>query len=270
MNPPASPPPSSGHHSSPGVAPPATDGPGEFLAGVGYLWRGFSFLAQRPALWLWAVIPFILNLLLFGAIVTLTVHHLGGWIEARFLGDQPLWLEAIGWLLRILLWLLMLLIVVYCFVPVATLVASPFNDLLSERVERLYTGRLVDETGGWAGLPRSLWLGLKTSLRLTAQSIGLLACTIPFYFVPLIGQLLGPGLAAAVTIRFLSLEHTSYSMDRRLWDFPRRQHFLRRNRMRTLGMGSMAFVVMMIPILNALFIPVSAVAGTLLFCDGED
>lgn len=31
----------------------------------------------------------------------------------------------------------------------------------------------------------------------------------------------------------------------------------------------MSFAIMMAPLLNALFIPVSAVAGTLLFCDTE-
>lgn len=31
----------------------------------------------------------------------------------------------------------------------------------------------------------------------------------------------------------------------------------------------MAFAIMTVPVVNALFIPVSAIAGTLLFCDTE-
>ena len=56
-------------------------------------------------------------------------------------------------------------------------------------------------------------------------------------------------------------------MDRRLYSYAQRGEFQRRNRARTLGLGSMAFLIMLVPVLNALFIPVSAVAGTLLFCD---
>ena len=37
-----------------------------FVRGALDVWRGFAFLLGRPALWIWAVIPFAINLAIFG------------------------------------------------------------------------------------------------------------------------------------------------------------------------------------------------------------
>jgi CysZ protein len=65
----------------------------------------------------------------------------------------------------------------------------------------------------------------------------------------------------------MSLQFTAYSMDRRFYTVAQRKAFQRHHRARTLGLGSMAFALMLVPVVNALFIPVAAVAGTMLFCD---
>ena len=45
----------------------------------------------------------------------------------------------LGWLLGVILWLALFGLVLFSFVPMATLIASPFNDILSEKVERIFT-----------------------------------------------------------------------------------------------------------------------------------
>ena len=241
---------------------------GEFVRGAGDFWRGLAFLIGHPRLWPLSAIPFVLNVCLFVFLYWLGWHFLSGWLGERFFGEG-IWWRIIGWLISALYWIVAFLVIIFAFVPLASLLAEPFNDLLSEKVERLYAGQGVDESFSVRGLVRGLTIGLGSTLRLTVLTLLLLALAMTLHVVPVIGSLLATAVAMAITIRFLSLQYTSYSMDRRAYSFARRREFLRRNRARTIGMGAMAAVLMVIPIVNALFIPVSAVAGTLLFCDAE-
>ena len=189
------------------------------------------------------------------------------WIVALFMGLVALVGRGRG--MRSLTGTLFSLVVIFAFVPVAVLIAQPFNDILSEKVERLYSGQPVDDAFSLRRFIRSLAIGFGSSLRLTVLTLLLLGCALTLNLIPVIGQVLATAASLAITIRFLSLEFTSYSMDRRDYTYAQRRAFLRSNRARTVGMGAMAACLMVIPIVNALFIPVSAVGGTLLFCDTE-
>jgi CysZ protein len=244
---------------------------GDFLNGVGDFWRGAAFLLARPSLWPWAAIPFLLNVAVFVAVAWVGWHfgsaEIGRLLHAT--GDHW-WSTVLGWLAGILFWLVMGAIVVFGFVPMATLVASPFNDALSEKVERLYAGVVLDRGFSPGRLARGLWCSLRGSLALTLKTLALMAVALPLYLLPPpLGVVAGPAAQALIAIRFLALQMTAYSMDRRFYPFRQREAFLRANRWRTIGLGAMSFLAMTIPVANALFIPISAVAGTLLFCDVE-
>lgn len=254
---------------NPAPVRPAHGAVSEFFEGAHDVWRGAGFLLARPALWVWALIPFILNIFFFTLLAWGMWHFAGGWIHAHFFNGHGMWLKALGWLLGIVFWLGFGLTVFFLFVPLASLVASPFNDVLSEKVERIYTGGSVDQGFSLARLVRSIATGLHSTLRLALVSTLLMVAALPLYLLPVAGPMLWSAASAAITIRFIALQFTAYSMDRRLYSYRQRREFLRRNRARTIGMGAMAFTVMLVPGLNALFIPVSAVAGTLLFCDAR-
>jgi CysZ protein len=242
---------------------------GEFIAGATDVWRGFSLLLRRPAWWYLAIIPFVLNLLIFGGLVWLGYSPLHGWAERHFFSDPNAWWSILGGLLELLYWLAICVVIFFLFVPFATIVAAPFNDFLSEKVELDYCGARVDKQSFVRDTWRSIWVGLKTSVRLSLITIGLYALILPLNLIPGFGSVLYTVLSAAITIRFLALQFTAYSMDRRYVDYAGRNGFLKRHRWRTIGLGTMAFCCMWVPGLNALFIPVSAVAGTLLYCDTE-
>lgn len=252
--------------------PPACEpssAPAEFFRGMGDVWRGFSYLMRHPRLLPWALIPFVLNILFFVLLSWGIWHFLGGWVDRHLLTGQGFWLSLLGWLVRALAWIVIGLVVVFTFVPLATLIAAPFNDVLSEKVEKLCAGAGVDQSFSLRALARVLASGLHSSLRLTLLTLILILCALPLHLLPGIGSALATAASVAITIRFLSLQFTAYSMDRRLYSYRQRRDFLRRHRARTIGLGTMAFLVMLVPGAGALFIPVSAVAGTLLFCDTQ-
>lgn len=239
-----------------------------FFRGVGDVWRGAGLILGHPRLWIWILIPFVLNVALFALLVWGAWHYIDEWIVNYFF-TSGIWLKVLGWIVSVLVWIILAVLVIFLFVPIGALIASPFNDILSEKTEVLLTGSTVDESLSIKSLVRAVAVGLRTSVKLTLVTLSLLLPLLLLNFIPIIGQMLYAVLSAAVTIRFLALEFTSYSMDRRYYDYRRRNDFMRRNRARTVGLGAMAWLLMLVPVVNALFIPVSAVAGTILFCETE-
>lgn len=209
-------------------------------------------------------------MIVFALLAWATWHFGYGWVSAHMTaGGHGFLMRWLGYLIGGLIVAVLGLVVVFCFVPLATLIATPFNDILSEKVERIYTGHAVDLPFSLRRMLRTMGVGMHSSLRLTLLSMMLLLLALPLNLIPGVGSALWTAASAAITIRFLALQFTAYSMDRRLFSYQQRHAFMRRHRARTIGLGTMAFLVMMLPILNALFIPISAVAGTLLFCDTQ-
>jgi CysZ protein len=223
---------------------------------------------RQPRLWLLAALPFMLCLMLYAALFSVGWHWIGGWIGDALV-DREGWWRWLGYVLWVLFWIVALILSVILFVPVAAILASPFNDLLSEKTERLYRGVELNEPFSLRALIRSLRVGLAGEVRRALTLAVLLLFALSLNLIPVIGQIAAATASTALTIYYLSLEFTSFSMDRRYYDWPAKRGFLRRFRARSLGFGSAAFLIMMIPIVNAFFIPVSAIAGTMLFCDTD-
>lgn len=240
-----------------------------FREGLSYPFRGLKFLVRHPSLWMLAALPFVLCLALYALIIGLGWNWIGGWIEGGLIDREGWWWRWLGYVLVVLFWLIALGISVLAFAPLAAILASPFNDLLSEKTEKLYRGVELDEPFSIRALMRSLRIGLIGELKRSATLAVLLLFAFSLNLIPGFGQVAASVASTAFTIYYLSLEFTSFSMDRRLYTWSRKRDFLRRFRARSVGFGTTAFLTMMIPLVNAAFIPVSAIAGTLLFCDTE-
>ncbi len=219
-------------------------------------------------MWHLALLPFFLSLALYALIIGFGWHWVHGLLSSYFLNEGRGW-QILGWILGGVFWILTLVVSAFAFVPIATLVANPFNDLLSEKTERLYKG--IDDNQPFSSqrLLRALWIGITGEIMRTLTLALLLVFAFSLGFVPFVGPPISAALSTFFTIRYLSLEYTSFSMDRRLYLWKEKKDFLRWHRARSLGFGAMAFLILTIPVVNAFFIPVSAVAGTLLFCDTE-
>ena len=235
----------------------------EFTRGASDVGRGLSFLLRRPRLWPWAAVPFVLIGLLFAGLAWYCWHLSERWFQATLGASETWWSDPLAWVLGLLFWILVVFVLVFAFVPLATLVAAPFNDILSEKVEGILGCELNDPSFSFGRLVREGFVSLSTCFRLLTVTFVLHLAVLPLYLVPVIGLPAGTAAAIAIDVRFVVLEFTSYSMERRAYTYRQQRDFLRRYRARTWGFGSMAFVLMAIPGLNALFIPVSVVAVSL-------
>lgn len=245
-------------------------------AGFGLPLAGARLLLRERGLWGPALVPFALSLAAFAAAIAVVVAYATAlWTLAT---DWMPVLEAARWyawlwvapgrlLLAVLGALLFLALAGVCLVAaflVASVLAAPFHDALSARVERLVTGGLEHSDAGRSGAFRQGLRSIREELRRLA------------FFAAVAGPLVGIGLLVpgaqlvcgpalfAFTLFFLPLDYASYSLDRRRLAFREKRSWVLSHAPVMFGFGLAAFLACAVPLLNLAAMPLLVVAGTLL------
>ena len=231
--------------------------------------RAFRFLIKHPPLWVYVIIPALINIGLFAAALYFLISYADLIVELIWI--EPAVQEWYDWLIKgvwhILVVLVALLSVLasYIFVLlIGGILASPFNDALSRHVEE----RILPEHKRREPDEDSLVWG---TLRAIGSSIFILGsyCVImvPILFlnlVPVIGQAAATLLGAAVSSLFLAMEFTDAPLDRRGHGLRRKFELIEGNRAISFGFGLGSSLLLWVPFLNFLTIPIAAVGGTAL------
>jgi CysZ protein len=237
--------------------------------------RAAAMLRRERSLWPWVVVPFVLNLAAFAlamAVFVANLDSLAGPFERLldvpepkawygYVVAGPLWLLAA--LVRAVLLAGLALAIYFGFTLLGGVIAAPFLDVLSERVERLASGRELEHERGVTAL-----------LRRAARSAREEAKRAAFFFsVELALLLVGlvPGLqpvAAAASLLFaalfMPLLYTGFALDRRGVRFAVRRRWILRHRIEMFSFGAFALALYAVPGLSFLCLPWLVSAGTLL------
>lgn len=239
----------------------------EFHRGPAYLLRGFR-LIRLPGLRLFVIMPVAINVVLLAGLAWLFGYQLDAWLQA-WLSGLPDWL---AWLQTLLWWLgfaLALLIFCYAFTLLANLIASPFNGLLSARVEAHLLGRepessmgLMSEIiDGLGAEVRKLWFYAWRALLLLLLSLVLMA-------IPPAGAIV-PVLWFALGAYMLALEYLDHPMANRGYRFTEKLAWMRQRRGLALGFGSSVTLFTLIPLVNLVVMPAAVAGATALWVEAD-
>ena len=246
-------------------------------AGFGLPLEGARLLLRERELWGPALVPFLLSLAAFAVAIAAVVAY-----AASLWGLATDWMPALeaarwyAWLwvgparlaLAVLGALLFLALAGACLVAaflLASVLAAPFHDALSARVERIVTGALDDRSSpGVAGVLRDGLRSVREELRRLAFFAAVAGPLLVLgLLVPGAQLVSGPALFT-FTLFFLPLDYASYTLDRRRLDFRAKRRWLLARPPVMLGFGLAAFLACAVPLLNLLAMPLLVVAGTLL------
>lgn len=246
---------------------------GDFITGLTLPFKGLAFLFKNGGLKRYAILPLIANVILYILALVLLFWLIGRWqigtVEWDFWGPVGGWLTAlVNWLkggLKILAGLVAVMVAFFSFTAVGMVLASPLNDLLSEKVENVYCGSekkldLPIRFTIQAAL-LSAWDSVKNLVKQLFFSI----LCLPFLLIPILGFL----PLFLVGSYFAGFGYVDTAMAR---NFLRARHkrVLTRNRFwKILGLGVTMQILFFIPLLGLLLLPVGVTAGTLVYC-GED
>ncbi|GAB4266947.1 MAG: EI24 domain-containing protein [Deferrisomatales bacterium] len=240
------------------------------LLGIGaffYPYRGLRFLLSHPRLLSYVAIPVGVNTLLYALLVWVSVSRFDTWLEALVPRGEGWYWVALFYLLAAVFAVVLFLAVVYTFTLVGNLLLAPFNDLLSEKVEWIYTGHRLEEPFRLKALAADLVRSLKAEIGRLALFLTGLAVLFALNFFPPLGPAVAAPCLTAYTLFFVAWEYLDYSMERRRFTFADKRRTAVRNVPAYLSFGAGASLLLVIPLLNLLAIPVCVVGATLLFCD---
>lgn len=191
-----------------------------------------------PGLWGYVALPFVLSLLGFAGAFALVLHYLGwGWAVA---------VPVLG---------------VFLFLPIASLVASPFNEEIADAVEHRLTG-VPSPPFALGRFLRDLGLGVthgvRSFLRWLLLSAAVLAVSL---LVPVVGTIVGLVGGFAIAVSFAAYDALDATLARRGWSYAQKRELMRQHRGACLGLGTVVAALLMVPIVNALALPFGAAGG---------
>ncbi len=230
----------------------------DFLAGLGFFMRGVRTVATGPRLWPWAAIPVVINTVLMIGIV---VGALYAWRMWGGTWPDSWWLEILYWLGIPVLLAVAIIVIFFLFTIVGSVLAAPFNDVLSEKVEERVLGGRADEPGGFAWFLREMLRAVRAAVALVSIQVATLLILAVFMLIPVVGGI--PFLLGSIV--FAAMDFLDVIMDRKRLRTREKFAFIWNNLSLCMGFGVAAYVSLLVPGVNLLILPAGAAGATLLF-----
>ncbi len=234
------------------------------LTGSRCLLRGFQLLT-RPGLRRYVIVPVLVNLILFAALIGFGASEFGHLVD-WLLSFLPGWLDWLRYLLWPLFAVTAALVTFFTFALVANFIAAPFNGLLAEAVERQLTGQSIEQSGGWTRALAETVPALLGELRKLGYFL-LWAIPLGILFLIPVVNLAAPFLWAAFSAWMFAIEYMDYPMGNHGLAFPRQRDQLRAHRGSALGFGASVLVATLIPVVNFVVMPAAVAGATALWVE---
>lgn len=231
--------------------------------------RSVRILRNKPRLIQYILVPFLINVLVFSGAVYLGLGFFDNTVVGYIpQGDAWYW-SVLYWLLWGIAVLLTAVLVFFSFTVVGNLLASPFNDLLSERTEEVLSGRFNDEP---FAIRRFLNDALKTILMEAKKMwifVVIMVLILPLNLVPGVGNSLYTLLAIGLTLFFLCFEYLGFVMVRKRQFFREQKSYIFSRKFLMLGFSCGVMALLAIPFAQLLCIPLAVIGITRLWCEEE-
>lgn len=236
--------------------------------GFFYPYRGLKFLFSNPGLISIVAIPVGINALLYSLLIWYVQSKISLWIESLIPKSDAWYWAILYYFFIVLVGAILLVIVFYSFTLIGNFILTPFNEIISEKVEIIYSGGSIaghgfSLSGFFSDMIRSYKAeGAKLLLYLAGFLLLLL-----FNLLPGIGTVIYGAAAMVYSLFFLCWEFLDYPMERWRFTFRLKWRLAFNNMFVFIFFGAGSAFLLIIPFINLAAIPVCVIGATLLFCD---
>lgn len=237
-----------------------------FSCGFLYPFRAGKFIKRHPVLLKYIIVPFFINFVVLILAVYWGLSFFNS-IVIHYIPQGEAWYWVIlSYFLWILAILMTMILVFFGFAVTGAIIASPFNDILSEKTEEILTGIPIEE-------PFVFRVFLKDALQTVMDEskkiiifVILMLLLLPLNLIPG-GTLPYSVLSVLLTIFFLVVEYTGYVFYRKHLTFRDQRHFIFSQKFLMIGFGTGIMGMLAVPFLQFLCIPFGVVGATQLWHD---
>ena len=244
----------------------------DFAAGAGYLLRGFRLIRQR-GIRRYFIAPIAVNIVVFVSLIWLGATRFTE-VTQKLLPQGGSWLSGI---IELFIWVLIGLIVLvfgfFIFTLVVNFIGSPFNGLLSEKVERMLAPPELDSKPRKSHFFSDFILSIAGEIKKYSVFLFIWLLLIAAAVTPVVNIVTGPPAAILAPIFgawMLALEYISYPMNNHNKHFTEVRRWLRKHRMLGLGFGSAVMIATLVPVLNLIVMPAAVAGATALWVERRD
>ena len=236
----------------------------QYLHGIALVRGGLGLLFE-PGIRRFVLVPLLINIAVFSVAIWFGIAAFAALMESM-LGWMPSWLGFIQWLLWPLAVFTIVLMVYYGFTMIANLIASPFNSLLSARIEASLQSQPMEDDPDYGGLIADAGRSIASEGKKILYQLGWVSVLILLTIVPGI-NIFAPIAWGWFGAHMLSVEYVDYPMGNHQLYFRDVKRSLREDRWTALGLGSGIMLLTLIPFANFLAMPAGVASGTLYFVD---
>lgn len=241
-----------------------------FVRGFCYPFNSFAFVRRHPRLYAFIVLPVLINILCFCLVIYFGFDFYWRWVMSWIpQGEAWYWL-ILNYVLLLVAIVVVLVLLFFSFAAVGSLLASPFNDILSAKTELLLGGRAQEAPLSIVGLWRDAGLTMLTEAKKIGVFLVGMAALLLLHFLPLVGTMLYPVLSLAWTAFFLVMEYTGYVFARQRLSFKAQRQVVYRNAALMSGFGLGMFCLLAIPFLQFFCIPLGVVGAVRLLAEANE
>ncbi len=224
-----------------------------------------GFLFQHLSLIRFFLIPFAVNIVIFGLGTWAFIHYYNDLLHT-LVSDPTVWYQYIlYYLTAIALGLVFAAAMIFGFTAVGNIIASPFNDLLSEKTEELRTGKKVDEKLSLKLVAKDAKDAVLNEIKKISVFLMVQILLLLINFLPLVGNVLYLVLSPLSVIYFLVYEYLDFTMSRKRMAFGDKWRLIKENKWAGFGMGLAFFFTTVVPFINFFVMPVAVIGATLLY-----
>jgi len=223
-----------------------------------YLLSGFSLLL-KPGVKRFVIIPLFINIVFFIGLYFVAKHffsEFNHWLVSFF----PSWLMWIENLISVIFFIGFVIIMLYAFATIANLISSPFNSLLSEKIEFYLTGN-QQASRSFLEISKDLPKTLGRQFALIGYYLPRAFLIAILFFIPFI-QFFAPIIWFIFNAWYFCLQYIDYPTDNHQISLKDAQLWMKKRRVTSLTFGIYILIGSMIPILNFLIMPASVAAAT--------
>lgn len=226
------------------------------MNGIDCFMEGFR-LVSKPGLRRYVIIPALINTLVLVLMVAVSVSVFSPWVES-LISFLPDWLSFLSWLVWTLASIIVAFVLLYLFTIIANVVASPFNAILSVKVEESLLGETLSSSASmWMILPRAFWREMTKLMYLLPRLLGLLLLSV----IPVVNAA-APFLWILFSAWMMAVQYTDYAADNNEISFRELRNRLAGKKIQSVLFGLPAYLLLAIPVVNLILLPVAVAGGT--------
>jgi len=221
------------------------------LLAVQSLLQGMS-LFMRKELRKFVLIPVLINLLLYSAMLSLGYVYIGA-LMAQFI---PSWLQWLSWLIYPLFFISFFVVGFFTFTLLANLIAAPFYGGLSAKTQQIIRGDAVQIEE--LALSKVLFSELKRIAYILSRAIPIVIISV----IPGL-NLIAPVLWAVFAAWGMSMEYFAYPLENQGLLFKEQREALKTVRVGALSFGGIVMLALTVPLLNIIMPPLAVISATI-------